>query len=273
MKVCCLGSGSAGNAVLIEVQGTRVLVDAGFSARSLEGRLASVGIGPESIDAILITPDHRDHTRGVGVFARRHGTPVYITERTLDACRNLFRGDERTLPYEVARPFLLGGLRVEPFITVHDAADPVGVALVDVATGARIGIATDLGRPTAGVHHALSGCDFLVLEANHDEVMLRVGPYPWSVKERIASSHGHLSNHAAGRFAAALLHPRLVGVLLAHLSVECNDPELARDVVGGTLEKAGWSGWLDVARQDVPGPMLDVEALRGRNGPDQLTLL
>ena len=133
--------------------------------------MASVGIVPESIDAILITHDHGDHTRGVGVFSRRHGTPVYITERTLDACRKLFRGDERTLPYEVARPFLLGGLRVEPFLTVHDAADPVGIALVDVATGARIGIATDLGRPTAGMHHALSGCDFLVLEANHDEVM------------------------------------------------------------------------------------------------------
>ena len=147
MKVCCLGSGSAGNAVLIEVEGTRVLVDAGFSARSLEGRLASVGLEPGSIDAILITHDHGDHTRGVGVFARRHGTPVYITERTLEACRNLFRGGEQTLPYEVARPFLLGGLRVEPFLTVHDAADPVGIALVDVSTGARIGIATDLGKP------------------------------------------------------------------------------------------------------------------------------
>lgn len=273
MKVCCLGSGSAGNAFLIEVEGTRVLVDAGFSARGLEGRLASVGLVPESIDAILITHDHRDHTRGMGVFTRRHGTPVYLTERTLDACQSLLRGGERTVRYGVARPFLLGGLRVEPFLTVHDAADPVGIVLVDVTTGARIGIATDLGKPTAGMHHALSGCDFLVLEANHDEVMLRVGPYPWSVKARIASSHGHLSNHAAGRFAAALIHPRLAGILLAHLSVECNDPELARDVVGGTLEKAGWRGWLDVARQDVPGPFLDVEALRSRIGPDQLTLL
>ena len=93
------------------------------------------------------------------------------------------------------------------------------------------------------------------------------------MKARIASSHGHLSNHAAGRFAAALLHPRLAGVLLAHLSVECNEPELARNVVRGALEKAGWQGWLDVARQDVAGPVLDVEALRIRTGPDQLTLL
>lgn len=273
MRVCCLGSGSAGNAVLVEVEGTRILVDAGFSGKDLENRLAAIDLTPEAIDAILITHDHGDHTRGAGVFARRHGTPVHITDRTLNACRELFRGDERTVSYRVAHPYLLGGLRVEPFLTVHDAADPVGIALVDVATGARLGIATDLGRPTAGVHHALSGCDFIVLEANHDEVMLRMGPYPWSVKARIASSHGHLSNHAAARFATGLMHPRLAGVLLAHLSVECNHHELAHEVVGEALERKGWHGWLDVARQDAPGPMLDVEELRTRSGPDQLTLL
>ena len=273
MRVCCLGSGSAGNAVLIEVEGTRVLVDSGFSARDLEDRLAEVGLVPEAIDAILITHDHGDHTRGAGVFARRHGTPVHVTDRTRAACKDVFRGDERTVSYRVARPYELGGLRVEPFLTVHDAADPVGIALVDIATGARIGIATDLGRPSAGVHHALSGCDFLVLEANHDEVMLRMGPYPWSVKARIASSHGHLSNHAAAQFATSLLHPRLAGVMLAHLSVECNDGELARDVVGGALAKKGWKGWLEVASQEEPGDMLDIELLRSRAGPPQLTLL
>ena len=273
MNVCCLGSGSAGNSVLVEAQGTRVLVDAGFSARDLEARLDAIGLTPAAIDAILVTHDHGDHTRGVGVFARRHGTPVYMTERTFHACRSLFRGDERTVGYGVARPFRLGGFRVEPFLTVHDAADPIGIALVDVASGARLGVATDLGRPTVSMQHALSGCDFLVLEANHDEVMLRLGPYPWSVKSRIASTHGHLSNRAAARFVTDLVHPRLAGVLLAHLSVECNDPGLARDVVGTALEKAGWQGWLDVARQDRVGPMLDVEALRNRCGPEQLSLL
>ena len=277
MRVCCLGSGSSGNAVLVEAhhgpQQTRVLVDAGFSARDLEARLALAGIAPRQLDAILITHDHGDHTRGMGVFARRHGTPVHLTERTFAACRDLFRGEERTQTYTVARPFQVGGLRVEPFLTAHDAADPVAIALVDVATGARVGIATDLGRPTAGVRHALSGCDFLVLEANHDEVMLRVGPYPRSVQARIASSHGHLSNQAAARFATELLHPRLAGVLLAHVSAENNDPQLALGVVGGALARAGWRGWLDVARQEAPGPWLDVEALRSRCGPDQLTLL
>jgi phosphoribosyl 1,2-cyclic phosphodiesterase len=167
----------------------------------------------------------------------------------------------------------VGTLRVEPFLTAHDAVETVAIAHEDVATGARVGNANDLGRPTAGVRHALSGCDFLVLEANHDEVMLRVGPYPRSVLARIASSHGLLSNQAAARFVTELLHPRLAGVLLAHVSAECNDPELARDVVGGALARAGWRGWLDVARQEQTGPWLDVEALRSRCGPTQLSLL
>ena len=273
MRICCLGSGSSGNAVLVEAPDTRVLVDAGFSARDLESRLGTVGVDPRQLSAIIITHDHGDHTRGVGVFARRHGTPVHLTERTYKACRALFRGEERTQIYTVAQPFTVGGLRVEPFLTAHDAADPVAVALVDVATEARLGIATDLGRPTAGVRYALSNCDFLVLEANHDEIMLRASPYPRSVQDRIASSHGHLSNRAAAHFAAELAHPRLAGVLLAHLSTHCNDPVLARDVVGSALARAGWRGWLDVARQDTPGPWLDVEALRNRCGPNQLSLL
>ena len=277
MRVCCLGSGSSGNAVLVEADDgerrTRVLVDAGFSARDLEARLDLAGVGPTQVDAILITHDHGDHTRGMGVFARRHGTPVHLTERTFAACRGQFRGSERTQTYTAARPFQVGSLRAEPFMTAHDAADPVAVALVDVGTGARVGIATDLGRPTAGVRHALTGCDFLVLEANHDEVMLRVGPYPRSVQARIASSHGHLSNQAAARFAIELAHPRLAGVLLAHVSAQCNDPELAKGVVGSALERAGWRGWIDVARQEAPGPWLDVELLRTRCGPEQLTLL
>jgi phosphoribosyl 1,2-cyclic phosphodiesterase len=125
---------------------------------------------------------------------------------------------------------------VESFLTVHDAADPVGVAVVDECTGLRLGVATDLGRPTAQIRHALAMCDLLILEANHDDVLLRTSAYPWSVKRRIASSHGHLSNQAAARFAVELLHPRLAGVVLAHLSNECNRPELALQAV-----RRGWT--------------------------------
>ncbi len=273
MRVAVLGSGSAGNSTLVEVGETRVLIDAGFSGKDLARRLDMLGLEPSDITAIVVTHDHQDHTRGAGIFARRHGTPVYITDATLAACEKIFRGSETTHSYRVGRPFEIGLLRVEPFLTVHDAVDPVAVSLVDVETEARVGVATDLGRPTAQVLHALSGSDFLILEANHDDTLLRTGPYPWSVKQRIASSHGHLSNHAAARFACELVHPRLAGILLAHLSGECNRPELARSVVGEALERAGYRGYLAVALQEEPTAMLDIEELRRRTGPEQLTFI
>ena len=273
MKVCVLGTGSAGNATLVEAAGTRVLVDAGFSGRELERRLCEIGLTPGAVHAIVITHAHRDHTHGAGIFSRRHGTPVYITDRTRDACSGIFRGTEPLVPYQAGRAFEIGRIRVEPFLTVHDAADPVAVALVDRDTGARVGIATDLGRPNAQIRLALERSDFLILESNHDEQLLRAGRYPVSVQQRIASSHGHLSNHAAARFACELLHPRLAGILLAHLSEECNRPELAAAVVGDALRRAGFEGFLEVARQDRPTEFIDIEELRQRTGPEQLSLL
>ncbi|HSW30758.1 MAG TPA: MBL fold metallo-hydrolase [Longimicrobiales bacterium] len=273
MRVAVLGSGSSGNATLVCAGGTFLLVDAGLSARDLARRMASLGVAPAEVQAIVITHDHGDHTRGMGVFARHHGTPLHLTERTRDACAHLLRGGEKVRLYRPGHPFSVGHVRVEPFITVHDAADPVGVALVDERTGLRMGVATDLGRPTAQIRHALSGCDLLVLEANHDELLLASSPYPWSVKRRIASSHGHLSNHDAARFAVELLHPHLAAVVLAHLSDACNRPELALQVVGDALRHAGWKGHLEAAAQDRPTGWLDVEELRSREGPGQLTLL
>ena len=273
MKVCVLGTGSGGNATLVEAGDTRVLVDAGFSGRDLARRLSQIGLTPAAIDAIVISHDHGDHTRGAGVFSRRYGTPVYLTERTLRACSKIFRGTEPTVTYRVGRQFEIGSISVEPFMTVHDAADPVAVALVDTTTETRVGVATDLGRPNAQIRLALAGADFLILEANHDEEMLRTGPYPWAVQQRIASSHGHLSNHAAARFVCELLHPRLAGVLLAHLSQECNRPDLAETVVGDALKAAGYEGFLGVAPQERPTAFIDIEELRQRMGPAQLTFL
>lgn len=273
MKVSVLGSGSGGNSTFLEAGNTRVLVDAGFSAKAIAERLAGLGVAPETLDAIVITHEHTDHTSAVGVWARRHGTPIYMTDRTREACAKRLRGQETIVPYQPGRTFLIGDLRVEPFLTVHDAADPVGVALVDECTGLRVGIATDLGRPTAQIRLALSACDFLVLEANHDEVLLHMSSYPASVKRRIRSSHGHLSNAAAAQLAIELMHPRLAGVVLAHLSGQANRPALALEVVGAALDKAGWKGLLEVARQDEATALFDVEELRYRAGPAQLTLL
>lgn len=273
MRFAVLGSGSRGNAILVAAGNTRVLVDAGFSAKSMADRLGVLGVLPEEIDGIVVTHDHGDHTRGVGVFARRHGTPVFLTDRTREGCGGLFRGGEELRPYRAGFPFSIGALRVEPFLTAHDARDPVAVALVDHETGLKLGVATDLGRPTSQVRHALAKSDVLVLEANHDLGLLHQSSYPSSVRSRIGSSHGHLSNEAAAQLAVELLHPRLAGVILAHISAECNRPELAESVVGGALRKSGYRGLLQTAEQDIPTAMLDVGELRRRLDPDQLVLI
>ncbi len=268
-----LGSGSAGNSVFLWAGNTRLLVDLGFSARQAAQRLESLDVDADSIAGIVVTHEHGDHTGGIGVFARRHGTALYMTSRTREACAKRLRGSERVIEYRPGQPFAVGDVRIEPFLTVHDAADPVGLTLVDECTGLRLGIATDLGRPTAQIKHALSACDLLILEANHDEVMLHASDYPVSVKRRISSSHGHLSNQAAARLITELAHPRLAGVVLAHLSRECNRPALARKVVGDALERLGWRGHLDVALQHRATELIDVEDLRYRTGPSQLTFL
>lgn len=272
MRVTVLGSGSRGNAILVQSDGVSVLVDAGFSGKDLARRLEMVEVTPEAIDAIVVTHDHGDHTRGMGVFARRFGTPLHLTPRTRRACRKLLRGNERVVEYDSAVSFRIGSLEIRPFLTVHDAADPVAVTVTDARTGSRLGVATDLGRPTTSVRHALAACHLLILEANHDDDRLWNGPYPWSVKQRIASSHGHLSNRAAADLARDLCHDGLAGVVLAHLSDSCNDAGLARDVVGAALERTPFRGLLEVAEQDGAGEPMEVESLRLRSAPAQLSL-
>lgn len=273
MRVTVLGSGSTGNSTLVEADGTRILVDAGFSGRDLERRLRVAGVEPESLAGIVITHEHGDHTRGMGVLARRFGLTLYITRPTQRACARLLRGTESLHAYTGTRAFRIGPLEVQPFLTVHDAIDPIAVTVLHRRTGLKLGVATDLGRPTAAVRASLAACDLLVLEANHDEVMLWNGPYPWSVKQRIASSHGHLSNRASAELARELHHGDLAAVVLAHLSDKCNDGDLARDTVGSALEAAHYSGPLHVARQDEPLEPMDLVELRRRRQPHQLPLL
>jgi phosphoribosyl 1,2-cyclic phosphodiesterase len=197
-----------------------------------------------------------------------------MTPRTATACAGLLNGSEAIRHYHAERVFHLGALEIKPFLTVHDAVDPVAVTLRDADTGCRLGIATDLGRPTAAVRAALSGCHLLILEANHDDVRLWKGPYPWSVKQRIASSHGHLSNRASAELLAELHHPALAGVILAHLSEHCNEPVLAREVIGLALERLRYQGTLTVAGPARPLEPLEVLELRRRVGAtaEQLSL-
>jgi phosphoribosyl 1,2-cyclic phosphodiesterase len=272
VNVTILGSGSSGNATLVESGDGRILVDAGFSGRDLERRLAAVDVDPASIGALLITHDHGDHTRGMGVFARRWRVPLFLTEATHRACSRLLDGTETIRSYSAAASVEVEGFVVEPFLTVHDAVDPVAVTITERTTGEKLGIATDLGRPTATVRHALRSCDLLILEANHDEILLRESAYPWSVKARIGSSHGHLSNRLAAELVAELHHAGLGAVVLAHLSEQANDPGLAADVVGSALERLRFRGELRVAVQERPLDSISVTALRRRLLPPQLRL-
>lgn len=264
MRVTVLGSGSAGNATLVDSDGVSILVDAGFSGRDLENRIRLTGLEPDRLTAIVITHDHGDHTRGMGVLARRFGVPLYLTRRTAAACRDLLNGEEAIREYASSQPFRIGPFDIRPFVTVHDAADPVAVTVQHAETGTRLGVATDLGRPGAAVRASLAGCHMLVLEANHDDALLWNGPYPWSVKQRIASSHGHLSNRASAQLVRELMHPGLVAIALAHLSEHCNDAGLAVDVVARALDRTRYRGKLQVAEQDRPIEPIDVTALRRR---------
>ena len=272
MKVSVLGSGSSGNATLIQAGDTCLLVDAGFSGRDLERRLAAVEVDPRSVSALLITHDHGDHTRGMGVFARRWGVPLFLTDETRRVCASLLNGTEQIVRFRTSEPVEIGDVTIDPFLTVHDAADPAAVTVTERATGEKLGIATDLGRATATVRSALQGCDLLILEANHDEVLLRESPYPWSVKARIGGERGHLSNRAAAELARELCHRGLCAVVLAHLSDAANDGELARDVVGAALSRLRFRGPVEVAPQHQPLDPIDITALRLRSSPPQLSL-
>ena len=233
MRVCLLASGSKGNAIYIESCGSRLLIDAGLSATEVGVRLASIGVAGDDLDALLVTHEHTDHCLGVGPMARRHRLPVYMHPETRQALPRL--GKITTLvEFEAGDRFTVGEMAVEPFPITHDAAAPVGY-LIDTPEG-RIGVATDLGIATRLVADRLQRCRVLVLESNHDEDLLRDGPYPWHLKQRIRSNHGHLSNRASAELLDGLLWDGLDAVFLAHLSETNNDPVLAESCSRAVLD-------------------------------------
>ncbi len=270
-SVASLGSGSQGNSFLVEGDDVKVLVDAGFSGAQLARRLGALGVEPEAIDLVVVTHEHRDHTAGMGIGARRWGWPLAMNSPTRLACRELLRGEEMCTNFP-ARGLEIGCLAIEGVPTSHDAAKPMAVTILHRPTGLRAGIATDLGRVTTPVRCALREVAFLVLEANHDERWLRNSAYPWSVIQRIGGSRGHLSNRQAAAFASELAGGKLGGILLAHLSRECNRRDLARASVADGLARSRYRGVLEVARQDRPSARFDVAELVRTRGGSSLSL-
>jgi len=233
MHVCLLASGSQGNALLVSSARSRLLIDAGLSARELGRRLALVGVAPESLDAVLVSHEHIDHVRGLGVLSRRCRVPVYVHHAAAAVLSDQQRpGGLRE--FDTGAELAIGDFGVRAFPVTHDAAAPVGFAISGPA--GKFGIATDLGIATRLVAEELRGCRCLILEANHDEAMLRDGPYPWPLKQRIKGNHGHLSNRDSASLLAQLCWDGLEAVFLAHLSETNNHPDLAaaaaHDVLG-----------------------------------------
>ena len=258
MKVWVLGSGSKGNAVLLESRASRVLVDCGFGTRTIAQRLKAAGVAPQSIDACVLTHDHSDHVSGVAAAAVKWGRQVYATAGTAD---NALLGGIEVNRFKAGETLRLGRFEVETAATPHDASDPVGLVLTDVATGARAGICYDVGHVSDAVRALCREVDVLVLEANHDEGMLWSGPYPPWLCQRIAGGNGHLSNKAAAALACDSVSRRLAHIVLAHLSEHNNSPAVAHGAVSRALSRTRWKGTLTPAAQHaVVGPFAPLGA-------------
>jgi phosphoribosyl 1,2-cyclic phosphodiesterase len=235
VSVSVLASGSRGNCALVSSSSTRILVDAGLSGRETFRRLKALGERAEEISAILITHEHADHVAGLQRLATKLNVPVFLTAPTHQAWSRVVRDndDKGLVPelpkaehFSAGRGFRVGDIEVVPFTIPHDAIDPVGFTFR--AEGVKIGFATDLGYMPVNVRNHLRGCSVLVMESNHDVEMLRSGPYPWSVKQRVMSRVGHLSNDALAEFFSSDYDGGAEYVVLAHLSEQNNHPEIAR---------------------------------------------
>jgi phosphoribosyl 1,2-cyclic phosphodiesterase len=254
VKLWMLGSGSRGNAVLVECGGSRLLVDCGYGTRTLALRLKTIDVAPESIDGCVITHEHTDHISGAAAAARKWGWSLYATGGTAAAAE---LGGKHVQRFEPGATFDFPHMTVTSTRIPHDASEPVGFVIESRSTGARAGLFYDIGYVTRRIAKACESLDILVIESNHDEDMLRYGPYTPSLKRRIASRVGHLSNPDAGRFAREMVTRDLSHVVLAHLSEENNSPEVATVSMRGAMARTRFKGTITAAQQDsVVGPFV-----------------
>ncbi len=245
MRFASLGSGSEGNCLVVEAGATRVLVDCGFGVREMAGRLGRLGLEPSSITAILVTHEHTDHIGGVPAFAARHGIAVWGSFGTLSATAQRFEGMSQVYAFDSHVPFALGELEITPIPVPHDAREPTQFVLGDGA--ARLGVLTDIGVSTPHVEAVLSGCEALVLEANHCLDMLAESDYPYPLKQRIAGRLGHLDNDSSAALLRRIDQTRLRHVVAAHLSQQNNTPAKARGALAAALGCN--EDWIGVATQ------------------------
>ena len=265
MKIMNLVSGSSGNSTLIGTDQVTVLCDVGVSMKKIEECLRSGGYTGQDIDAVLLTHEHIDHVKGLGILIRKYGLPVYATQGTMDAVFsiNSLGKMDREL-FHILRPgevIQLKDLEIRSHAILHDAAEPVCYSFSDGVKKACI--ATDLGRVTEDLIRGLQDCEFMLIEANHDVRMLEVGPYPYPLKQRILGDFGHLSNEAGGAFIRELLNEHVKEIRLGHLSKENNIPELAlmtvrQELLGNPFCPDPEELPIHVAGRDAADPMMEI---------------
>lgn len=243
-----LGSGSRGNSVYVESNDTRILIDAGFSGKELQRRLGLVNRDLSKVSAVCVTHEHNDHISGAGVVARRFKIPVYANSGTMRGGSKKMGKLPEVIEFETGAEFEINGLSVRSFRISHDTADPVGFIVSDGCTS--LGYCTDTGKVSHLMAARLRGCSGLILEFNHNLDLLKKGPYPLPLQQRVRSSRGHLSNEDAAAFLACLFDEKLQIVVLAHLSEMNNRPELAIKAARNTVRQWG-DTTLSLARQET----------------------
>lgn len=257
MKITPLASGSSGNSFLIQANGSALLLDAGLSGKRMVERLETVGMDPGALSGILVSHGHSDHVKGVGVLSRKFRLPVLMNRGTWGVAANALGKIYRIETFETGKIFQFAGFRIHPFSVPHDCADPVGFRIS--VGNARVGVATDLGAVTGLVQTVLAGLHVLVLESNHDPEMLRDGPYPWELKQRVRGRLGHLSNQESAKLLGRIVSDELKAVILAHMSETNNRVELALDCARASLRDfLDQDGTVFCALQNEVGPTVEL---------------
>ena len=259
MQLCVLGSGSSGNCTYVGTANTHLLLDLGFGARSIRRRFEEASLALDKVQALILTHGHSDHVAGAAAFANEFGIPVFMNRGTREEVPRL-RELERWECFEAGHSFSIGDIHIHPFDVNHDAAQPVAFRFTSGGvSGAAV---TDLGELSAPVMEQLRGCDWLILESNHDEEMLKVGGYPWFLKQRLLGKKGHLSNQALSHFLAEDFDGSATHLFLAHLSRTNNLPQLAAGAASMALQKRAKNGHrsprVHLTHQHKPTIVLDL---------------
>ena len=259
MRFSVLGSGSAGNATILECGSTRILIDAGLSAKQLCLRLSELGIDPTSLSAILLTHEHGDHVRGLKNFLKKNPTPIYATAETAHVVREQSIGEAVWKTFEAGQVFSIDHLAIESFSIQHDAVDPVGYVVAN--DNFRFGLLSDAGHVTSSVRLHLKNLSALFVEANYDEELLELDTKrPWTIKQRISSRHGHLSNVQVEDLIREIAHPELTQIVFGHLSSDCNCPKKVTSIFTRIIQELGHPTALHCASQAKTTPWFEVAA-------------